>query len=74
MIFLKSGEIDLRAMKMCSLKFGTTENKKIDNSGDDGCWMLDCFELCLVVAWVKHSLTSDLWLSNNILSLKKDVK
>ena len=30
----------------------------------DGCWIV--FELCLVVARVKHSLTSDLWLSNNI--------
>ena len=45
------------------------KQRKSDNSGDDVWWMLDCFELCLVVARVKHSLTSDLWLSNNILSL-----
>ena len=37
MKFLKSDEIDVRARKMCSQKFGSTENKKpqTDNSGDD---------------------------------------
>ena len=27
-MFLKNAEIDVRARKMCSLKFGSTENKK----------------------------------------------
>ena len=38
-VFKKSAEIDVRARKMCSLKCGSTENKKPkenDNSGDDG--------------------------------------
>ena len=37
------------------------KTKENDSSGDD-----ECFGLCLVIARVKHSLTSDLWLSNNI--------
>ena len=38
MMFLKSAEIDVRARKMCSLKFASPENKNqrtSDNSGDD---------------------------------------
>ena len=61
MLFLKSAENDVRARKMCSLKFGSTENKKPKKLTTlevmyDGCWI------------VLSSLTSDLWLSN-VLSL-----
>jgi len=37
-MFEKSAEMDVRARKMCSLKFGGTENKRPkenDNCGDD---------------------------------------
>ena len=37
-VFKKSAEIGVRAKTMCSLKFGSTKNKKTkknDNSGDD---------------------------------------
>ena len=45
MMFLKSAEIDVRARKMCSLKFGTTENKKPKKMTTlemtyDGCWIV----------------------------------
>ena len=35
-------------------------SKSEPNFSDRAWWMLDCFELCLVVARVKHSSTSDL--------------
>ena len=70
-VWKKGAEIDVRAMKMCSLKFGSTENKKPKKVTTlemmyDRYWIVLS---CLVVARVKHSLTSELWLSNNILSL-----
>ena len=35
--------------------------------------VVDSFEWSLVAARVKHFLTTDLWLSNNFLSLETDV-
>ena len=45
MMFLKSAEIDVRARKMCSQKFGSTENKKQKKMTNlemmyDGCWIV----------------------------------
>ena len=45
MFFFKSAEIDVRARKMCSLKLGSTENKKPKKMTTlemiyDGCWIV----------------------------------
>ena len=44
---LKSAEIEVRARKMRSLKFGSTENKKTKKRTTlemtyDGCWIVFC--------------------------------
>ena len=44
-VFFKSAEIDVRARKMCSLKLGSTENKKPKKMTTlemiyDGCWIV----------------------------------